>query len=162
MTDFSQQIADFTTNGTYNYLFDSVGNEIVNPSSSVFQQVYFSIPLGNYVYNESRISSFYDSAFTEFIPTVPTGSSSSSLSAFPQDAIDQINAMTYQNVQLQNQLQNLISTSNMNSGSADAQSIQNTIIALRIQLGQGSSVLDFENTYPYLPIPLESQNPTLG
>ena len=84
------------------------------------------------------------------------------MSAFPQDAIDQINAMTYQNVQLQSQLQNLISNSNMNSGSADAQSIQNTIIALRIQLGQGSSVLDFENTYPYLPIPLESQNPALG
>ncbi len=161
MTDFSQQIADFTNNGVYDYLFDSVGNEIVNPSSSVFQQVYFSIPLGNYVYNESRISSFYNSTFTEFIPTVPT-SSSSPLSAFPQDAIDQINAMTYQNVQLQNQLQNLISTSNMNSGSADAQSIQNTIIALRIQLGQGSVASDFGDTYPYLPIPLESQNPTLG
>ena len=120
MTDFSQQIADFTNNGVYDYLFDSVGNEIVNPSSSVFQQVYFSIPLGNYVYNESRISAFYNSTFTEFIPTVPTSSSSSSLSAFPQDAIDQINPMTYQNVQLQNQLQNLISTSNMNSGSTNA------------------------------------------
>jgi len=162
MTDFSQEIADFTNNGVYDYLFDSVGNEIVNPSSSVFEQVYFSIPLGNYVYNDSRISAFYDATFTEFIPTVPTSSVSSSLSAFPQDAIDQINAMTYQNAQLQNQLQSLIATSTMDSGSADAQSIQNTIIALRIQLGQGSSALDFENTYPYLPIPLESQNPTLG
>ena len=162
MTDFSQQIANFTTNGTYDYLFDSVGNEIVNPSSSVFQQVYFSIPLGNYTYNESRISSFYDSVFTEFIPAAPTSSASSSLSSFPQSAIDQINEMTYQNVQLQNQLQSLISTSNMNSGSADAQSIKNTIINLRIQLGQGSSVSDFEDTYPYLPIPLESQNPSLG
>jgi hypothetical protein len=162
MTDFSQQISDFTKGGAYDYLFDSVGNEIVNPSSSIFQQVYFSIPLGDYVYNESRISAFYNSAFTEFIPTVPTSSSSSSSSAFPQDAIDQINAMTYENVQLQNQLQSLISTSNMNSGSADVQSIQNTIIALRIQLGQGSVSSDFEDAYPYLPIPLESQNSTLG
>ena len=162
MTDFSQQISDFTKGGVYDYLFDSVGNEIVNPSSSVFQQVYFSIPLGNYDYNESRINSFYDSTFTEFIPTIPTSSLSSSVSAFPQDAIDQINSITYQNAQLQTQLQNLISTSNMNSGSADAQSIQNTIIALRIQLGQGSVTSNFEDTYPYLPIPLESQNPTLG
>jgi len=161
MANFSQDIANFTTNGTYNYLFDSVGNEIVNPSSSVFQQVYFSIPLGNYVYNESRISAFYNSTFTEFIPTVPT-TTSSSVSAFPQDAIDQINAMTYENVQLQNQLQSLINSSQQDSGSADAQSIKNTIIALRIQLGQGSISTDFEDTYPYLPIPLESQNPTLG
>ena len=159
MTDFSQQIADFTNNGTYEYLFDSEGNEIVNPSSSVFQQIYFALPLGNYVYNESKISSFYDSTFTEFIPVTTT---SGSTSVFPQEAIDQINTITYQNAQLQSQLQNLISTSNMNSGSADAQSIQNTITNLRIQLGQGLTASDFENTYPYLPIPLESQNPTLG
>ena len=161
MTDFSQQIADFTTNGTYTYFFDVVGNEIVNPSSSVFQQVYFSIPLRNYIYNTSRIESFYDSTFTEFIPTTIT-SSTLTASIFPQDAIDQINAVTYQNVQLQNQLQNLIISSEMNSGSADAQSIKNTIINLRIQLGQGSLTSDFQDVYPYLPIPLESQTPTLG
>ncbi len=162
MTNFSQQIADFTTNGTYNYLFDSVGNEIINPSSSVFQQVYFAIPLGNYVYNNSRITSFYDSMFTEFIPSAISSSTSSSVSLFPQDALDQISAITYENAQLQNQLQTLIATSEQNSGSADTQSIKNTIINLRIQLGQGSLSSDFEDVYPYLPIPLESQNPTLG
>lgn len=162
MADFSQQIANFTTNGTYDYLFDSVGNEIINPSSSVFQQVYFSIPLGNYVYNESRISAFYDSTFTEFIPMSISSSISSSTSVFPQDAIDQINTITYQNVQLQSQLQDLITSSTQDSGSADVQSIKNTIIALRIQLGQGSVPTDFEDDYPYLPIPLEDQNPTLG
>lgn len=158
MTDFSQQIANFTNNGEYNYLFDSVGNEIVNPSSSVFQQVYFALPLGNYDYNESKISSFYNSTFTEFIPTTFT----SSASPFPQDAIDQINTITYKNTQLQNQLQDLISTSTMNSGSADAQSIEDTIINLRVQLGQGSTISDFEPTYPYLPIPLELKNVPLG
>lgn len=161
MADFSQQIANFKQNGTYDYRFDSEGNEIVNPSSSIFQQVYFAIPLGNYVYNESRISSFYDSTFTEFIPTTLTAASTS-ISVFPQDAIDQINAITYQNVQLQNQLQDLITASTQDSGSADTQSIKNTIIALRIQLGQGSTASDFEDTYPYLPIPLEDQNSTLG
>jgi hypothetical protein len=162
MTNFSQQITDFTNNGTYNYIFDSAGNEIVNPSSSVFQQVYFSIPLGNYDYNTSKINSFYDSDFTEFIPVAITSSNGLSASVFPQAAIDQINAVTYQNVQLQSQLQSLIASSEQNSGSADIQSIKNTIISLRIQLGQGSLVSDFEDVYPYLPIPLESQNPTLS
>jgi len=157
MTDFSQQISDFTNNGTYNYLFDVVGNEIINPSSSVFQQVYFSIPIINYVYNTSKISTFYDSEFTEFIPTV-TGSIST---VFPQDAIDQINAITYQNAQLQTQLQTVVASNAMNSGSADVQSMKDTIINLRVQLGQGLTSSDFETTYPYLPIPLELQNPSL-
>lgn len=159
MTDFSQQIADFTNNGVYNYKFDTVGNEILNQSSSVFQQVYFSLPLGNYVYNNSKITSFYDSTFTEFIPTSSTSSISSSM--FPQDAIDQINTITYKNTQLQKQLETLIASSEMNSGSADIQSIKNIIINLRIQLGQGSVLTDFEDKYPYLPIPIESKNPPL-
>lgn len=155
MADFSQQITNFTNYGTYNYKFDDVGNELLNPSSSIFQQVYFSLPLGNCVYNNSKILSFYDPTFTEFVPVPATGSQS----VFPQEAIDQINAITYQNVQLQNQLESLISTSEMNSGSADTQNIKNTITNLRIQLGQGTIMSDFQDIYPYLPIPLELRNP---
>jgi len=158
MTDFSQQITDFINYGTYNYIFDVVGNEILNPSSSVFQQVYFSLPLGNYNYNNSKVLSFYDSTFTEFIPIKVTGS----VVTFPQAAIDQINEITNQNNQLQGQLQSLISISEMDTGSADIQSIKNIIIGLRIQLGQGSTTNDFSNSYPYLPIPIELQSSPLG
>jgi hypothetical protein len=157
MTDFSQQVANFINYGTYNYQFDSVGNEILNQSSSIFQQVYFRLPLGNFSYNNSKILSFYDPTFTEFIPVPLTGSLSSSL--FPQAAIDQINAITYQNTQLQSQLSSLVASSSMNSSSADIQSIKNTIVNLRIQLGQGSVANDFQEIYPYLPVQLEQQNP---
>lgn len=160
MADFSQQVANFTNYGTYDYIFDDVGNEILNPSSSVFQQVYFALPLGNYNYNDSKILSFYNPAFTEFVPTTSTSSVSSSV--FPQEAIDQINAITYQNVQLQSQLENLIASSEMDSGSADTQSVKNIIIGLRIQLGQGSTASDFQDTYPYLPNTLETQTAPLG
>ena len=155
MIDFNQQIANFTNYGVYNYKFDEVGNEILNPSSSVFQQVYFALPLGNYVYNKSKILSFYDPTFTEFIPAQTT---SSVQSIFPQEAVDQINVITYQNIQLQSQLESLIKNSEQDSGSADVQSIKNIITDLRIQLGQGSSPYDFQNIYPYLPIPLELKN----
>jgi hypothetical protein len=156
MVDFSQQVANFKNYGTYNYKFDDVGNEILNPSSSVFQQVYFALPLGTYVYNNSKILSFYDATFTEFVPV--TSSVSSSASVFPQEAIDRINAITYQNEQLQGQLNSLVASSEMNSGSADNQSIKNTVIGLRIQLGQGTTTSDFQDVYPYLPVPLEMKN----
>ncbi len=155
MADFSQQIANFTTFGTYPYMFDDVGNEILNASSSTFQQVYFSLPLGNYVLDSSKILSFYDPTFTEFVPATP---SSASASLFPQAASDQINNLTFQNTQLQNQLNSVIATSAMNSGSADNQSIKNIITSLRIQLGQGNVIGDFSENFPYLPLSLEQKN----
>ena len=154
MTDFIQQITSFKQYGTYNYIFDSEGNEVLNPSSSIFQQVYFSLPISLYLYNNSKILSFYDPTFTEFIPVPITSSVSSSLS---QDVIDKINSISYQNSQLQNQLNILIANSQMNTSSADMQSVENTIINLRIQLGQGSVESDFQDVYPYLPIPIEQQ-----
>ena len=160
MTDFSQQVASFINYGVYNYQFDNVGNEILNPSSSIFQQVYFNLPLGNFVYNNSKVLSFYDPTFTEFVPAPPTSSTSSSISSsFPQAAVDQINAITYQNIQLQNQLNDVVASSSVNTSSADMQAIENTIINLRIQLGQGSVPNDFQDIFPYMPISIEQQNP---
>ena len=155
MTDFSQSIANFTNYGTYNYQFDSEGNEIVNPSSSVFQQVYLAIPLGNYVYNNAKIPSFYDPTFTEFIPVTSSNALSSSL---PQDTIDQISDITNQNTQLQNELTSFIAASQMDTGSADQQSVENIITNLRIALGQGKTASDFQNVFPYLPTTVESSN----
>jgi hypothetical protein len=154
--EFTKQIANFTNYGIYNYKFDEVGNEILNPMSAVFQEVYFSLPISRLVYNNDKISLFYNPTFTEFIPAPPTASSAT---VFPQEAIDEINAIIYQNVQLQNQLDSLVSDSTKDSGSADIQSIKNTIINLRTQLGQGSVDGDFQSSYPYLPLSLEEQNP---
>ena len=155
MTDFSQQVARFLNYGTYNYQFDNVGNEILNQSSSIFQQVYFSLPLGNFVYNNSKVLSFYDPTFTEFIPVTSSNALSSSL---PQDTIDQISDITNQNTQLQNELTSFIAASQMDTGSADQQSVENIITNLRIALGQGKTASDFQNVFPYLPTTVESSN----
>jgi hypothetical protein len=151
MIDFSQQIANFTNYGTYDYIFDDVGNEILNPSSSTFQQVYFALPLGNCVYNESKILSFYDPNFTEFVPI--TASVTGSI--FSQEVLDTIASYQLRNSQLQDQLSALVASSEQSSGSASQQAVKNTIVNLRIQLGQGSSLSDFEDVYPYSPISLE-------
>lgn len=153
MVDFSQQVTKFRNDGIYNYQFDNVGNEIINASSSIFQQVYFSLPLGNFVYNNSKITSFYDVSFTEFLPI---SSSTITSSAFSQEAIDQINLIKLQNQDLQNQLNSIVGTTQMDSGSADTQAIKNIILELRIKLGQGITLSDFQTIFPYSPIPLES------
>ena len=149
MTDFSVQITNYKNYGTYIYKFDDVGNELVNPSSSIFQQVYFSLPFESVVYDNSKIESFYDPTFTEFVPQ-PT---SNTASVFSQEAIDQINAITYDNIQLQNQLKTLVDISEQSSNIADIQVIKDIIISLRIQLGQGTYASDFDTVFPYIPIP---------
>ncbi len=154
MADFSQQISVFNQFGAYFYMFDSEGNEVLNPSSSVFQQVYFALPLGLYNYNDNTILSFYDPTFTEFVPVSIT---SSTVVSSSQDYINQINAITYQNNQLQSQLNLLISNDQVDTGSADMQSVENTIINLRISLGQGNTPSDFQDVYPYMPISVEQQ-----
>jgi len=156
MTDFSIEISNYKNFGTYNYKFDCAGNELLNPSSSIFQQVYFSLPLESYVYNNSKLLSFYDSKFTEFIPST----SSNEISTFSQEAIDQINAITYDNIQLQNQLRTLVDISDKNSNIADEQVIKDIIINLRIQLEQGIYTSDFDTAFPYLPIPVELKDTT--
>ena len=156
MANFTLQISNFTNNGTYNYAFDNVGNEILNPSSSIFQQVYFALPLNDYYYNENKVLSFYTPTFTEFVPVATTSTSSVVSSEATNDLIASI---TLQNTQLQDQLNNLIASSQINSSSAYMQAVENIIVNLRIQLGQGSTPSDFDNVFPYNPLPLEMSNP---
>lgn len=156
MADFSIEISNYKNYGTYIYKFDDVGNELLNPSSSIFQQVYFVLPFGNVVYNNSKIASFYDPTFKEFVPITSSGN----VSVFPQEAIDQINAITDDNIQLQNQLLSLIGNSEQNSSAADASLVKNIIISLRIQLGQGTTTSDFDTVFPYMPIPVELRDST--
>jgi len=156
MADFSIEISNYKNYGTYIYKFDDVGNELLNPSSSIFQQVYFVLPFGNVVYDNSKIALFYDPTFKEFVPQ--TGSES--VSVFPQEAIDQINVITADNIELQNQLLSLIGNSEQNSSAADASLVKNIIISLRIQLGQGTTTSDFDTVFPYMPIPVELRDST--
>lgn len=157
MADFSVQINNFQNYGTYNYLFDEAGNEILNPSSSVFQQHFIAFPTVNMDYDHDKIQSFYDPTLTEFTPPQATGSQST----LPQDIIDQINDITQKNQVLANQLDDLIAKSELTSAEADSQLVKDIILTLRIQLGQGASSSDFFNEFPYLPIPIDQRDTTL-
>jgi len=157
MFDFTSQIANFKNNGAYSYNFDEVGNEILNPSSSMFQQHFIAFPMANSDYNNSKIQSFYNPTFTEFVPQSATGSAST----LPQEIIDQINEITQRNQILSNQLDTLIAKSEITSTEADIQLVRDTILTLRIQAGQGKTATDFSNEFPYSPIPIDQRTATL-
>ena len=154
MIDFALQITNFEKYGTYNYRFDEVGNVILNPSSSIFQQNYLSIPLSNINYNNDKISSFYDITFTEFAQPVKTNVTAST----SIEIIDQLNSVTIKNQELQNRLDTLILENEQNNSAASIQSVRDIIIPLRIQLGQGFSSANFQSEFPYLPLSVEEQD----
>ena len=149
MADFMEQINEFTSHGTYSYKFDDVGNIILNPSSSVFQEHYVQLRLTNATYDENKIKTFYNTEFVEFIKPVEESQASSSFAT--QTEVDSIKK---ENEDLKSQLNDIISQSEQNSSAADIQAIKDIILQLRIELGQGKSELDFESEFPYLPIDL--------
>ncbi len=153
MADFTLQVANFEKYGTFNYKFDEAGNVVLNPSSSIFQQFYIALPLTLVNYNNTKVASFYDVAFTEFTPA-----SSNTTSSLPTDVTDEINNLQTQNTDLQNRLDNLIAQSELDSSAANTQLVKDIIVALRIQLGQGASSADFQTDFPYLPLTLEQRD----
>jgi hypothetical protein len=154
MASFALQISNFEKYGTFSYRFDEVGNVILNPSSSIFQQHFIDIPLSNVNYDNTKITSFYDVEFTEFTKPVSANISSS----VPTDVMDQINNLTDQNAQLTDRLNNLIAQSELDNSAANQQLVRDIILPLRIQLGQGTSAADFQTDFPYLPIPVDQRD----
>ncbi len=154
MADFTLQITNFEKYGTYNYRFDEIGNVILNPSSSIFQQNFISIPLSNINYNTEKVSSFYDPTFTEFVkPVAPENAVSSSV-----EITDQLNAAITKNQELQSRLDSLILENEQVNTAANIQVVRDIILALRIQLGQGFSTADFQSEFPYLPLSVEQRD----
>jgi hypothetical protein len=151
MGDFSQQISTFVNYGTYDYRLDEVGNVILNPSSSTFQNHYVAFNLRDFIYNPSKISSFYDVNFTEFVPQ-STSSVVPPVTPDPEEL-----AAALENAQLSAQLDQLISQNEQVSNTAITQAVKDIIIDLRIQLGEGKSESDFEEEFPYNPKPFSSR-----
>jgi len=146
MGNFSKEINDFQRNGTYNYNFDEGGNLIFNTSSLQFEQNYISIPLINCNYDNTKILSFYNLDFKEFIPTV------SITSQVTQSVSPEITQLTQENQDLKDKLLVLTETSDANITDSERLAIKQIILDLRISLKQGIAERDFSTTFPYLPL----------
>ena len=151
MTDFSTDIQNFERYGSYTYTFDDVGNLTFNSSSAIFTQVYLAMPLNTIKYNNSKIQSFYDVNFEEFVPTLAENleiSSSNTIDSLQE----QIGMMQQENMSLQSQLSDLIILNEASSSAATNLATKQVILELRIALGQGRIDSDFSNDFPYTPV----------
>jgi len=147
MADFSQNIQSFQRYGVYDYKFDDVGNLTFDSSSSDFSRVYVAFPLRNPIYNNTKIQTFYDPTFTEFVP-----SAKEITSADVEGIQQQVDVLTEENTALKSQLDTLTAQSDTNSSGADQLATKQVILELRKALGQGRVDSDFSEDFPYAPI----------
>lgn len=144
MSDFSQEIHAFERFGTYEYKFDSVGNLTFNSSSTDFSQAFVSFPLYNVFYNNTKIKSFYNVQFEEFVPQELTASS-----AITESLQEQMQLVQQENISLKTQLDDLVAQNEASGSLADQMAIKQVIFELRKALGEGRVESDFSDTFPY-------------
>jgi hypothetical protein len=125
-----------------------VGNLIFNSSSVDFSQVYIAFPLSNLVYNDSKLNSFFNPEFTEFIPN--SGSVDTTINV--DNLQQELDIVQQENTTLKNQLDYLISQNESSSSIADSMATKQVILELRKAIGQGRVDTDFSLTFPYTAI----------
>ncbi len=153
MTDFSQEIQNFQRYGSYVYKFDNVGNLIFDSSSVDFSRVYLAFPIRNFVYNNSKIQTFYDPTFTEFIPVALTTTSTQTVA----DVQSQVDSLQAENDSLKYQLDTLTVQADANITPADQLATKQVILELRKSSEQGRVDSDFSSDFPYAPIRKETR-----
>lgn len=144
MTDFSKEIDAFQKYGTYDYKFDEGGNLVFKKNPSEFTEKYLSIPLIDFEYDNQKVNSFYNTTFSEFIPTVEE----------PQTTTENLisSNLETENRELKEKLSLLIERVDENITESERLAIKQVILELRIALKQGIAERDFSTTFPYLPI----------
>jgi hypothetical protein len=151
MSNFAEDIQKFQRYGTYTYKYDSVGNLIFDNSSNDFSRVYLSLPLVNVVYDFAKIDSFQNTFFEEFVPEIITEKTSS------DELQQQLDVVKEENHTLKQQLDDLITKSESDSGDAQNVATKQVILELRKALGQGRVDSDFSEDFPYMPIKKEKK-----
>ena len=143
MKSFKSEINNFLIKGTFDNNLDDVGNLNLNTDPMQINEQYVGFSLSNYVYNNEKIEQLYDVTITEF--NIPN----SIVSVLSNDNFDKI---AQENEILKTQLNSFISSSNENNSSATVDAAKDIIIGLRIKIGEGTSIDDFESTFPYLKV----------
>ena len=145
---FETDIEQFERFGTYTYSFDKYGNIILNASASVFSQKYLSLPINNFLYNNKKIESFYETEFTEFLPQLDM-SASVNLETQVQEQNESLSKLEQENAQLRDQLKSVIAEAEVDGTQAEQEAIRQVIVDLRISLKEGNTEEDFLNEFPY-------------
>ena len=142
---FETEINMFIVDGKFSNNIDNFGN--INLSAHDTSNVnshYIAMDLKNYAYDSSKIETLYDINITELLPLTEAPVSVSSIGNSAE--------LIEENKQLKENLNLLIEKSNASSNYADSLAARQTIISLRIALGQGNTESDFSDVFPYIKL----------
>jgi len=142
-------VSTFKTFGTFTNNTDSFGNLqlVYSVAQSVNANVnYVKVPLKTFVYNENKIVDSNTSDFTE-LQTPETQQKQN-----VNELLQQYNELLAENRILNQTVNGLVEKYENNDDKQVIDAQKNTIIALRIQLGQGNVPSDFSDDFPFLPL----------
>lgn len=143
MNDLEKYINNFILIGDLSNNFDEFGNINLNISASKAEEMFISYDLLKENYDNDKIKDLYDIIISKDANTLNNTSEIDKDTLYSNTVVE--------NEKLKEKLNNLINTAS--NGKSDNQIIneKNLIINLRMQLDQGESISDFEDTFPYNP-----------
>ena len=143
------EVSSFKNFGTFTNNTDSFGNLqlVYSVAQSVNGNVnYVKVPLKTFVYNENKIVDSNSSDFTEL--QTPETQQKQNIN----DVLQQYNELLAENRILNQTVNELVEKYENNDDKQVIDAQKNTIINLRIQLGQGKVPSDFSDDFPFLPL----------
>ena len=144
MNNYQTYINNFLFTQQFSNNLDNLGNINLSTSSSKESEIFIAFNLNDYNYDNDAITNLYDTTITT--NNVINNNEIITISQDLQNSYD--NAIA-ENQALQNSLGDLIAVVEANPAQAEAMASRDTIIALRIQLGEGASAADFSTEFPY-------------
>lgn len=145
----SDQVSEFKNYGTFTNNIDSFGNVqlVFSVAQSVEANVnYVKVPLKSFEYNDDKILDSNSADFSELIGTEIEDKRN------VNELLQQYNTLLEENRLLNQTVNGLIEKYENNDDKSVINALKNTIIDLRIKLGQGNVPSDFSDDFPFLPL----------
>lgn len=145
----TDQVSEFKTFGTFTNNVDSFGNLqlVFSVAQSVEANVnYVKVPLKTFEYNQNKI---IDANTVDFIELNTTEVEQKQNTT---ELLKQYNTLLEENRILNQTVNDLVEKYENNDDKSVINALKNTIIDLRIKLGQGNVPSDFSDDFPFLPL----------
>lgn len=145
----ADEVSTFKNFGTFTNNLDSFGNYqlVFSVAQSVNGNVnYVKVPLKTFIYNENKIVDANTVEFTE-LQSVQQEEKRN-----VDELLTQYNTLIEENRILNQTVNGLVEKYENNDDKQVIDAQKNTIIDLRIQLGQGNVPSDFSDDFPFLPL----------
>lgn len=150
MNDLQTYIKKFLVSGDFANNLDDMNNIHLNVNENINlngSDIFMSVNLLENKYDTSKITNLYD------VNINTTNISNNNEVVTINDQLqDSYNNVIAENQALKDSLADMVNIIESNPAQAEVMASKDTIINLRIKLGEGKSPEDFESVFPYSPI----------